>query len=388
MRARLQQTRTPRPTRRPALRTRTTLAFAALAALVAACGTNAATVEDGGKSDAKNDASGSHDSKTGPLRGHEGGGDGAGAADACPSVKKQAQKVPLDLVLAIDNSFSMQFENKWTNLSAALDAFVDDPASAGLDFGIQFFPLRQLCAAGAYQALTVPVGPQATVAPLIKAAIAARKMSGGTPTVPVLQGLVAYLQANVEPGHKPVIVMATDGVPDFSCAATPDGGMQNSLTNAEAVAAAAFAGTPSIPLFVIGVGSDLTPLNGLAAAGGTGAATLINVGADAGNPEQAFIQALNAIRQQAIPCNFALPTGGVDPTATNVAYTSGSGTTTNEMYVGSETSCTKAPTDGWYFDNPTMPTQVILCSGACAIVKADPGAEVDVFLGCPRVGPP
>ncbi len=279
----------------------------------------------------------------------------------------------------------MDFLDKWTNLSAALDSFVSDPASAGLDMGIQFFPLRETCEISAYEALAVPVGPQASVAPLIRAAIAGTRPAGGTPTVQLLQGLIAYLTANPMAGHKPIIVLATDGVPDETCLAVPDGGTPNSLANAEAVAMQAFQGTPSIPIFVIGVGSDLTALNALAAAGGTGTATLINVGGDAGNPELAFIAALNAIRQQAVPCDFDIAPGTtVDPSLTNVDYSSGSGAPQTFVYVGAAAQCSMAGADGWYFNNPTAPTQVILCPGACAVVKADPNAEVDVVLGCPR----
>ncbi len=196
----------------------------------------------------------------------------------CGSVTKQAGKIPVDIVLVVQTSFSMQFDNKWTTLSAALVNFVNDPASSDLDLGMQFFPLRLLCEPSAYEALAVPVGPQPMAAPMIQAAIEARAtlpttegsgMFGATPTVQVLEGIIAYLQANTQPGHKPVIVMATDGVPDLSCIDSPDGAVPNSLANAETIAAAAFAANPSIPLFVIGVGSQLTPLNQLAAAGGT-----------------------------------------------------------------------------------------------------------------------
>ena len=344
--------------------------------------------------------SGSHRDGSGGT-GHDGGivlmttdgGSGPPPDGACGSVTKQAGKLPVDLVLVIETSFSMQFDNKWSTLSAALEDFVTAPASAGLDFGIQFFPLRQLCEPAAYQALAVPVGPQPMVAPLIQSAINERLtlptnegsgLFGATPTVQVLQGIIAYLQANAQPGHKPVIVMATDGVPDFSCIDTPDGGVANSLTNAEAIAAAAYAATPSIPIFIIGVGSDLTPLNALAAAGGTGSATLIAVGADAGNQEQGFINALNAIRQQSIPCDFTLPTGTtINAGTTNVTYTTGGGMVSNDVYVTSAAGCIMAPDNGWYFDNATAPTEVILCSGACAVVKGDPGAQINVVLGCP-----
>jgi len=374
-----------------------------LALLVGACGSSSKTGSgnsDGGSSDEGGSSfhldGGHHDATKGDGAGGTGNdaqmlivGDGGGGGPlgdaACGTTREQAQKLPVDIVLGIDTSFSMDFESKWTNLSAAIDSFVSDPASAGLDLGIQFFPLHDTCDVSAYEALAVPVGPATTNAPLIMQAIAGTRPAGGTPTVQLLQGLVEYLTLNTTPGFKPVIVLATDGVPDSTCLAVPDGGTPNSLANAEAIAAAAFQGTPSIPIFVIGVGSDLTALNALAAAGGTGSATLIDVGADAGNSTQAFINALNAIRQQAIPCQFAIPAAAaVDPSLTNVEYTPSSGATQLFDYVGSAANCSSAPTTGWYFDNPMMPTQVILCSGACSVVKSDPGAQVNVVLGCPR----
>jgi hypothetical protein len=392
---------------RPARRAQplATGALALVCAVVVGCGSSATgdvPGGDGGGADGKggnghtDGGAGRTDGKardgSGGGGGHETGvltgGDSSGSSGdaACGSVRKQAQKVPVDLIFGIDTSFSMDFENKWTSLSAALETFVSDPASSGLDLGIQFFPLRETCVVSAYEALAVPLGPQATVAPLIRAAIEGKRMAGGTPTVQILQGLVAYVQANAKPGFKPIIVLATDGVPDSTCLTTPDGGTPNSLPNAETVAAAAFSGTPSIPTFVIGVGSDLTALNALAAAGGTGSATLVNVGGDGGDAEQSFVNALNAIRQQAVPCQFTLPSGTIDPALTNVVYTPGTGPDQTFVYVGTASDCSKAPMDGWYFDNPNTPTQVILCSGACNVVKADPSAQVDVELGCPRTG--
>jgi hypothetical protein len=381
-----------------------TLSLVALlaVALAAACGSSSpikSMYPDGGGDDdgalGKGDGAGGHRGDGSGGKGKDSGtilmgGDSSTMTDAsCGTVKQKAQPLPVEILFGIDTSFSMDFESKWTSLSAALTSFVNDPASAGLDLGIQFFPLRETCDVAGYEALAVPVGPQSTVGPLISQAIAAKMMAGGTPTVQILEGLVAYLQANPPmAGVKPIIVLATDGIPDSTCLAVPDGGTTNSLANAEAVAAAAFGGSSSIPTFVIGVGSDLTALNGLAAAGGTGSATLVSVGADAGNPEQAFVNALNAIRQQALPCEFAIPSGTMlTPSETNVDYTPGTGATESLVYVASSSGCSMAPTNGWYFDNPTNPTQVVLCSGACNVVKADPNGEVSVVLGCPTKVP-
>lgn len=38
--------------------------------------------------------------------------------------------------------------------------------------------------------------------------------------------------------------------------------------------------------------------------------------------------------------------------------------------------------DGWYFDDPSAPTLIVLCPDLCRAVQADPDARLDVALGC------
>jgi hypothetical protein len=277
----------------------------------------------------------------------------------------------------------MDFDSKWTNVKAALESFVSNPSYSDLGVGLQFFPIRKQCSVPDYESLAVALGPEPQVATPITQALEAQMMSGGTPTVPLLQGLVAYLQAHPNPAHKPVIVLATDGVPDDACASPVGGETPNTLANAIAVTAAAYAGTPSISVFVIGVGSELTALNGIAQAGGTGQATLVDTG---GNAQQQFLAALDAARRTAIPCDFAIPSdSNVDPNQTNVAYMPAGSPAQQFVFVGDANSCSQASMNGWYFDDPNMPTKVILCGGACDMVKADDRGQVNVVFGCPRI---
>jgi hypothetical protein len=353
-----------------------TACLAAVGLVGQGCGSNA---DVGAKSDGGAD---SGTSSGGPMFQT---GDGGGTTDGggCASVSKMAEKIPLDMVIGLDTSFSMDFDDKWTNVKAALGSFVTNPAYADLSIGLQFFPIRKQCSVPDYQALAVSLGPEAQVSAPITQALDAQMMSGGTPTVPLLQGLVAYLQAHPNPAHKPVIVLATDGVPDDACISPVAGETPNSLDNAIAVAAAAFAATPSIPTFVIGVGSDLTALNGIAQAGGTGQATLVDTG---GNAQQQFLSALDAARRTAIPCDFAIPDqNGVDPAQTNVVYDPAGAGPQQFVFVGDSTDCAKAASNGWYFDNATAPTKVILCDAACDMVKADDRGQVNVVFGCPRI---
>jgi hypothetical protein len=38
--------------------------------------------------------------------------------------------------------------------------------------------------------------------------------------------------------------------------------------------------------------------------------------------------------------------------------------------------------NGWYFDDPVAPTQIVLCPDVCRDVQADPDAQMDIALGC------
>ncbi|MBK6848989.1 MAG: hypothetical protein IPG96_16135, partial [Proteobacteria bacterium] len=145
----------------------------------------------------------------------------------------------------------------------------------------------------------------------ITSSLEKRGRSGLTPIVPVLEGVTAYLRkwATDHPDRRPIIVLATDGVPDTSCLNDRQGegvvgGLPNTLANAVAVARAAARGTPSLSVFVVGVGKQLTALNDIAAAGGTGRAVLVDAAKD---PEKSFLEALADIRRRAVFCELDIP---------------------------------------------------------------------------------
>jgi hypothetical protein len=82
----------------------------------------------------------------GGLLGGDGGVVDPDAFTACAADTQTATQLPLDLYLMIDTSGSMDelvtaSSTKWSAVKAALTAFVQDPGSAGIGLGIQFFPL-------------------------------------------------------------------------------------------------------------------------------------------------------------------------------------------------------------------------------------------------------
>ena len=69
-------------------------------------------------------------------------GDGGSSTMGCASEMYDGQLVPLDMVLLLDRSASMQDDDKWGNITSAIEQFVGLPAAKGISIGLQFFPLQ------------------------------------------------------------------------------------------------------------------------------------------------------------------------------------------------------------------------------------------------------
>ena len=137
---------------------------------------------------------------------------------------------------------------------------------------------------------------------------------------------------------------------------------------------------PSIPMYVLGLG-NVAGLNQMATAGGTGQAFVVS------DPMQvqAVVDAMNAIRGLALPCEYKVPvptSGSFDKSRVNLNWTTG-GSTTVVPFVGEPAACAGAAM-GWHFDDPDAPSQLIACPQTCEAFKAQ-GGDVSVTLGCPIV---
>src|SRR5205823_711503 len=118
-----------------------------------------------------------------------------------------------------------------------------------------------------------------------------------TPTSAALQGAIDHATAWATAHTQDVVIalLATDGDPT-EC--------DTNLTNINAIAAKGANGTPKILTFVIGVGSSLGALNGVAQAGGTQSAFIVDT---TQNVNQQFLDALNKIRGTALGCSYKIP---------------------------------------------------------------------------------
>jgi hypothetical protein len=314
-----------------------------------------------------------------------GGSSQSSGSETCATSSAEVALTPLDMALAVDTSYSMDFDDKWAHVRGALKVFVHNPNYANMGVSLQFFPVRQQCNVELYGMPDVAMQVLPGVAPAFTSAVDAQRMFGGTPLVQVLEGMLGYLRdwASAHPGRKPVIVLATDGIPDDTCSAS-DIDPPNTLENAVALAKSAYTGEPSIPVFVIGVGAELSALNRIAEAGGTGAAAVLATG---GNVTQEFLAALDDIRTSALSCEYEIPapsTGKIDFDAVNVQFQDDSATSETFFYVADAASCSAAPDNSWYYDDAARPGHVMLCPKTCERVSATRAAKVSIAFGCKR----
>jgi hypothetical protein len=353
-----------------------------------ACSSPSELVSNDGVQHGSNDGAAA---RGGSLSVSVGGGTGAGGSSqtngsqTCATSSAEVALTPLDMALGVDTSYSMDFEDKWAHVRGALKVFVHNPNYANMGVSLQFFPARQQCSVELYGVPDVDMQVLPGVAPAFSSAVDAQRMFGGTPLVQVLEGMLGYLRdwAGAHPGRKPVLVLATDGIPDDTCSAS-NIDPPNTLENAVALAKSAYTGEPSIPVFVIGVGAELSALNRIAEAGGTGAAAVLSTG---GNVTQEFLAALDSIRTSALSCEYEIPApsmGEIDFEAVNVQFQNDSATIETFFYVEDAAGCSTAPEQSWYYDDPEQPGQVMLCPKTCERVSAASAASVSIAFGCER----
>jgi len=306
-----------------------------------------------------------------------------GTITACVYSTSKVELIPLDLGLLVDTSASMDYQNKWVKVSGALSIVSESSRYNNVGMALQYFPLRLACDEASYAAPAVAMATLPGVGSDLRGSLLSKRMSGGTPLVQSLLGMGRYLSdwAVAHPEHRTVLVVATDGIPDGTCAGSVP---ENTLEQAVAAATKMAAGVPKVPVFVIGVGDELSSLDQIAVAGGSGKATLISTGADV---DKQFIAALDAIRQKSLTCDYPIPPpqgGTLDLGAVNIGFSEAGGRETL-LYVSKVDACAAAGDQGWYFNHPTSPTRIVLCPKTCDRISTSTTGEISVVFGCTRV---
>ncbi len=312
------------------------------------------------------------------------GTSGTSGGDAsCQATTSRAEKAPVFMVIALDQSGSMgdnQYgthkATRWTPVTTALKGFLGAPTSAGITASLRLFPKTDdACDNDDYAVPAIPFTALPNAAAFVLPDDADFR---STPTKAVLHGAAAEARATLlaHPNAKVVVLLITDG--------EPAGCSDNDIDHVAAQIAAADGGVPEFKTYVIGVGSQGN-LDKVAQKGGTAPAIIVSADDPAAGQAQ-FTAAIEAIRAQTLSCEIAIPPAPagetIDPAKVNVSITLGGVAT----QLGYDPSCAGA---GWRYDDAAKPTQIVLCDATCAPAKADPTAAVDVGFGCATrlVGP-
>lgn len=306
---------------------------------------------------------------------NNGGSTGAGGTELCTSVEVETKPVPLDMLVLLDESGSMDDGIKWPGVTAALKTFINDPASSGISVGFEVFPVESFddCNYFDYENLLVPIAELPGNAPSLITAIDAESPQGGTPTYGALKGalFVATGHQDANPDHKVIVVFVSDGDPT-SCSITD-------IASISALAKSAF-NYNGVQTYAVAIqGSTIANLNAIAAAGGTGQAYDVTANV------QQFSQKMAEIRSQALSCELAMPEAPVneelDVDDPYVDYLpGGNGMPEKLKKVPSKSDC--GPGEGFYYDNPSAPTKIILCPASCQKVQADLEAKLSIGFPC------
>jgi Mg-chelatase subunit ChlD len=326
------------------------------------------------------------------------GNSGPNSADAaCAFSSQMGKQQGLDAYMMLDYSGSMQMDGKWTGVTGAINSFVAQPTT-GISVGLQYFglpdpdagtglfglTLGDSCNPAVYAKPEIEISPLPGIGAMITQSLAMHtKPNTSTPTPAALQGAINHASdwAKAHPADATIAILATDGDPT-ECGSTNGASMASLLSDVEAIAAAGVAATPKILTFVIGVGTETANLNGIAMAGGTNSAFIVDTSM---NISTQFLAALNKIRGAALGCQYKVPvptTGTTNFSEVNVQFTASGGKPELVPQVADKGHC-PASSNAWYYDNPSSPTEIILCTTTCGTVAT--GGEVDVLTGCQTV---
>jgi hypothetical protein len=299
---------------------------------------------------------------------------------------------PLDIYFIFDRTASMGTAKACFATYAMCDYLINVTPLADTRLAFQFMSQPNDCNGVPYETPLIDLTqlPVAATHPLIQA-ISDETFAGGLGThiEGALRGLAQYTSTHRSPGREMIGVLMTDGDPN---------GCEQNITTLARIISDHLAAT-GIRTFIIGMqGATDANLEQLGVAGGADPHTdwcgsvaapchYWNVG---DGSRSAIESALQAIIKQSVPlpCNYDVAALTPPPgemlhyNKVNVLLTDQAGMRTTIGQVSSPAAC-PARQLAWYYDNPSAPTAIHLCTNACDVVSAaTAGSRVTVMVGC------
>jgi hypothetical protein len=210
--------------------------------------------------------------------------------------------------------------------------------------------------------------------------------TGETPSASAVRGACHFARQwkQSQSGHEVVILLLTDGRPEAPVTCQ-SGTCCPTLEDTVAAASECAGGNPRIKTYVLGVGPFLQNLEQIAQAGGTDHAYLV----EGNDVSRQVLDALRAIRGDAIPCNLNLPPAPpgqqLNFGQVNIVYANAACEPNYLYHVVTASSC--GDQGGWYYDDPAAPKTIHLCPTSCDQVD-EPGGQLVYTVGCKTVTVP
>jgi len=317
-----------------------------------------------------------------------GGGDEFADASICLDQRIEAEKtvLPVDIIWAIDTSPSMGYETSMVENN--LNAFAAQIDSWGIDYRVIMIAER-----GGGDAVCIPPplgGAGCTDGPLFRHV---PNYVGSHSALGAMGGYYAQYQDFLrEDSIKHFVVVSDDEA---------DGGSNDTwfLALLPTLANPGFPVRPASPhgfVFHSIVGWGDNPWIGCNTAADVGQSylnlTMLTDGVKAKVCETDWNPIFDALQAAVIegtqlPCTYDLPDppGGetLDTDKVNVIFTPSGGTAITIPRVDSQADCGDA--DGWYYDDPVDPSQIIVCPATCETFTASEDGQVDLQFGCETV---
>lgn len=355
-------------------------AFLGLAAVggLALCVGASCTAGDGSSSgDANNDGTkgtGASGQGGDGFGGFEGTGGSDGGSNGCAETSATAEEgvAPADIIIAVDTSGSMDTEAQWTqdNMNVMVNAIV----MSGVDAHVVMISSNDIC-------VPAPLGSGSC--PADENLPAYRHVQQGVGSSDAFEKILQTYDSwkdSLRPGASKTFVVISDDDSDM--------GWQTFQANLVALDAT-LAGF-KFDAIVASQEPFANPCLFLSAAKGQEYIDL--VAATMGVYGDLCLQnfgpvfqdiATSVVASSQVPCVYDIPPpdggGEIDFGKVNVAFTPDGGSSQEILYVANPADC--GPSGGWYYDDPVMPTQILLCDATCNAVQSVDG-EMNVKFGC------
>jgi uncharacterized protein YegL len=365
--------------------------------------------------------------------------DGGGACQAVTAVGENVvtevlvevvKPKPIAIYIMLDATMSMTGVSlvdltslgvdKWTPAVDAINTFVNDPKSAGIDVALETFPVDPAdpqsaaattdCSGIGYNDPAVPMGPLPDNAPAISNHIGGVTPAGmGTPTEGAVNGATQYCAnfmqdtTNNPDGEKCVVVLVTDGTPENFAIQCPNLDI-NFISD---IAGTAY-NDSGVRTFAIGMqganfdflnmvgqksNADCTPADGEATwacdvsqTGGTGLLEALNSIRDTVTE----FETVEQLEQKIVDCEWTIPeppSGQLfNRDKVNFQFTTGVDQPVERLIkrVDSADEC-QPGVEAWYYDNLDEPTKILVCDDTCEMIRAEEQARIDILLGCDTI---